>query len=97
MEKRKVIWLVTARTEVGEIFEYFFDISPSLAGNWYEEVERCVKLLQEFPELGRIVPEKELHFLREMMAGKYRIIYSYLNDTITIIAVWPSMKPLRKI
>lgn len=97
MEKRKIVWLPSARTEVGDIYASLLEISPNLADNWYKEVERCMRLLVEFPEMGRIVPEKEIHFLREMMAGKYRIIYTYLNDIITIISVWPSRIPIGKI
>ena len=97
MEKRKISWLPTARFEIGDVYASLLDISPNLADNWYEEVERCIKLISEFPEMGRIVPEKEVHFLREMIAGKYRLIYTYLNEEITIVAVWPSVRPLRKI
>ena len=49
------------------------------------------------PEMGRIVPEKEIRFLREVIIWKYRILYTYLNQEITVIRITHSSRPLGKI
>ena len=35
----------------------------------------AIKYLEEFPELGRIVPEVKIKSIREIILGNYRIVY----------------------
>ena len=46
--------------------------------------------LESFPEMGRIVPELDDSFVREIVHGAYRIIYEiYQNsNTIYILRFW---------
>lgn len=88
MEKKaKLIWTSEARSEVGDIFAKIFEDSIAYADAWYEELDEKLNLLQSFPQMGRIVPEKQVSFLREVFVGSFRVIYTYLNDVITIITV----------
>ncbi|GAB4041836.1 type II toxin-antitoxin system RelE/ParE family toxin [Spirosoma jeollabukense] len=49
--------------------------------------DKKLGLLESFPEMGRKVPEKEVSYLREILVGNYRLLYIFLNNTITIIGV----------
>ncbi|MBO0930178.1 type II toxin-antitoxin system RelE/ParE family toxin [Fibrella sp. HMF5036] len=50
-----------------------------------------------FPEMGRIVPEFNVSFIREVVAGQYRLVYTFQNDTVTIVTVRSMLQPLGKI
>jgi len=54
------------------------------------EIER----LQEFPELGRIVPEYRNDHMREIIFRPYRIVYrvNHENKTCEIARVWHSAR-----
>ena len=50
--------------------------------------------LQEFPELGRIVPEYKSHVVREIIFRPYRIVYRINHDAklCEIARVWHSAR-----
>lgn len=92
-----VVWEAKARTEVGDIFSYLFDLSPVLADNWIDELNKKINLLMTFPEMGRIVPDYEISFIREVFVRRYRLIYQFQEETIRILAVRPMGQPLGRI
>lgn len=96
-EKVKVNWTKDAFSEVGEIYAYIFDASIAYANSWYEELEEKIKLLESFPQIGKIVPEKQLKYLREVAVGSYRMLYIYLNNEITIITLKHQSEDLGKL
>lgn len=96
-ERTKIIWTEEAKEELKEILDYQLEESFAYASDWSEDVEKKLDLLSKFPEMGRIVPEKELSFFREIFAGNYRIIYTFLNQTITIMAVRHMGSSFRKV
>jgi toxin ParE1/3/4 len=51
-----------------------------------EQVER----LAAFPESGRIVPEFETPWLREIQLPPYRIVYRHEDAVVTVVRVWRS-------
>ena len=97
MAKGNVIWSEDANKDIDEIFYGMTLHSDAYAQNWADELYRHLDLLTAFPEMGRIVPEKEVRFLREIIVWKYRILYTFLNSQITIIRVVHSSRPLGKI
>ncbi|WP_083882478.1 type II toxin-antitoxin system RelE/ParE family toxin [Fibrisoma limi] len=64
---------------------------------WSDELVRKLKLLESFPEMGRIVPEKQLSHFRELLVGNYRLLYIYLHNTITVVGVRHQASPLGRI
>lgn len=93
----QLIWTDEAKEEVLDIYWRLLDESAAYADDWSEEVRVKTELLLKFPEMGRMVPDKDLRFLREVFAGKYRIIYSYLSGTINILAVRHMSRPLGRL
>jgi toxin ParE1/3/4 len=49
-----------------------------------------VDLLEQFPRIGRVVPEEEDEDIREIILPPYRIIYRVLaeNRAVAIARVW---------
>jgi toxin ParE1/3/4 len=93
----KIIWSDRARQDLDTIFLSLLDFSEPYAQEWVKKVFSNLELLETFPEMGRIVPEKEIRFLREVIIWKYRILYTYLNQEITVIRITHSSRPLGKI
>jgi toxin ParE1/3/4 len=43
--------------------------------------------LEEFPHLGRVVPEYADESLRELIESSYRIVYQVYEDRLDVVAV----------
>lgn len=54
-----------------------------------------VDQLINFPESGRIVPEKEDSTIRELIEGNYRIFYKIQRHNVTILRIHHSSKKIR--
>lgn len=55
--------------------EYLAELSPQVAASFVNEVEKAAASLAEFPERGAIVRELEVPNLRQLIVGRYRLIY----------------------
>lgn len=91
-----LIWEDRACEELRDISGYLFDFSSALADEWTDEIAKKVDLLLQFPEMGRIVPEFQLSFVREVFVKKFRLIYTYQNSTICVVAIRSMGQPLGK-
>lgn len=70
-------WSDESQETIGDIYGHLYDKSPILADKWSEEVGQKVDLLVRFPEMGRIVPEFNITFIREVFIRTYRLVYTY--------------------
>lgn len=61
-------------------------VGASMVGAIIEHVER----LAAFPDSGRIVPEFETPWLREVQLPPYRIVYRHEDALVTVVRVWRS-------
>ena len=43
--------------------------------------------LEEFPELGRVVPRFNRRDVRELILGNYKLVYRLVGDDVEILAV----------
>ena len=83
----KIIWSPLAVDRASEIAEYIAQDNPTAAENWVNAVFTHVEQLNKFPESGRIVPEINDHFFRELMYGNYRIIYRIEENRVSILTI----------
>lgn len=62
----------------------------------YAEMDRLTKLLRTPPKLGRMVPEFDNPFLRELLVIPYRVIYRIVppQRSIEVLAVVHSARRL---
>jgi len=52
-------------------------------------VER-IDQLAAFPDSGRIVPEFDTDWLRELVVPPYRVVYRREHDAVVVVRVWRS-------
>lgn len=83
----KVIWSPLAVDRASEIAEYIAQDNPTAAVNWVNAVFTHVEPLKKFPESGRIVPEINIYFFRELVFGNYRIIYRIEENRVSILTI----------
>jgi toxin ParE1/3/4 len=58
------------------------------------EVFQRVETLAEHPDIGRVVPEFEQSFLRELIHPPFRIVYRHDTKHVRIVRVWRSERLL---
>ncbi|GAB2603889.1 type II toxin-antitoxin system RelE/ParE family toxin [Spirosoma areae] len=68
-----------------------------MAEDWSDELDKKVDLLMVFPEMGRMVPDLDISFIREVFVRKYRLVYQYQDETLRILAIRPMSQPLGKL
>ncbi len=57
-------------------------------------IQRVDQLI-EFPESGRIVPEKKEPEIRELIEGNYRIFYRLQKEKITILRIHNAARKIK--
>jgi plasmid stabilization system protein ParE len=64
-------------------------------GEWFvSEIVDRIEALRDHPEMGRIVPEFDQPFLRELIHPPFRIVYRRDAKQVRIVRVWRSERLL---
>ncbi|MDZ7753191.1 MAG: type II toxin-antitoxin system RelE/ParE family toxin [Gammaproteobacteria bacterium] len=82
----RVEWSPLALDRVSDIARYIAKDNPDAAERWVNELFDAVERLEDFPEIGRVVPEVGVRRIRELIFGAYRVIYS-VKDKVEILTV----------
>lgn len=92
----KVVFSSAAQKDLSDVLRYISKNKPQAALTRAAEIKTSVLKLENFPHLGRIVPEYSDAGIREIIKGLYRIVYKIDSekDTIVILAVYHSKKLL---
>jgi toxin ParE1/3/4 len=85
-----LIWSPLAKADFKQGVIYIRKDNPMAANAWRISVLEQIELLVGFPELGRILPEQNSPAIREIVCGRYRIIYRLApnKNDIEIIRIW---------
>jgi len=67
---------------------------PDVGARLVEEVFQRVQNLADHPEMGRVVPEFDQAFLRELIHPPFRIVYWRDPQRVRIVRVWRSERLL---
>lgn len=59
------------------------------------EILERIEALRAHPEMGRIVPEFQQRFLRELIHPPFRIVYRRDPGKVRIVRIWRSERLLR--
>lgn len=92
----RLIWTIQAANDLEHIYEYISRDSVKYARIQIVRIQQRIKLLKHHPKTGRIISEIEEKQVREILIGRYRIIYRFKSEnSIEIITVHHSAKLLR--
>lgn len=79
----------SALEDLEDILEYYREQQILLiGGNLAADVIGVLELLEKQPDMGRIVPEFDLNYLRELIRPPFRIVYRRDPNKIRIVRVW---------
>jgi plasmid stabilization system protein ParE len=82
-----VKWTQTALNDLSDIQDYIARDSVHYANKFLDDAFKAVGRLELFPEIGRIVPERNNPNFREIIFGSYRIMYEIINGECYIITM----------
>lgn len=67
---------------------------PEVGERLLGEIVTRIEALADHPDLGRIVPEFDQHFLRELIRPAFRIVYRRDLKQVRVVRVWRSERLL---
>jgi addiction module RelE/StbE family toxin len=91
----KISWTRKSIRDLQSIHEFISLDSKFYANRFINKIVLRVEQLIEFPESGRIIPEKEQADLRELIEGNYRIFYRIQKNNVTILRIHNSAKNIK--
>lgn len=89
-------WTELSIDDLINIAEFISKDSIKYSQIQIRRIRERARILKKQPLLGRIVPETNNEFIRELILGNYRIIYRIISEErIDILTVHHSAKLLR--
>ena len=82
-----VKWTTPAKRDLKGIHDYIAGDSAYYAKKVTETIISKSKMLNVFPEMGRMVPELAEPEIRELMIYSYRVIYEIKSDHVDVLAI----------
>lgn len=86
----KLIWSPASRDDLHDIVRFISRDSPQRAEVFGYRLIAETDKLQDFPEIGRVVPEYTIPTIREIIVRSYRIVYRVNHERrlVEIARVW---------
>jgi addiction module RelE/StbE family toxin len=93
----EIKWLIEAQEDLREIYDYISKDSERYANRQIERIFDRVQGIKEQIRSGKIVEEISDKTIREIIEGRYRIIYRIINENlIHILMIHHSSRDLQK-
>lgn len=84
----EIVFAESAWDDLDSITDYISQDSVRYAQEFSDRLFNRLSQLTEFPESGRTVPEFKNPNLRELILGKYRIVYrTYNSEKIIVLRI----------
>ena len=94
--KVSITFADSAASDLQNILAYYEEQSaPHIGKRLVAEIIDDIELLKEQPDMGRMVPEFELEYLRELIRPPFRIVYRRDKKRVRIVRVWRSERLLK--
>lgn len=83
---RTIKWTESAINDLEEIAEFIARDSRFYATTVVKEARKAARSLRVSAERGRVVPESNSSYIREIFLWKYRLIYKVTSHYVYILA-----------
>lgn len=81
-------WTNEAMIRLNGIFDAIMADDVDVAVQILNEIEGVVELIQEFPQLGKLIESNEYSEIRELViGGTYILLYSWMKNHIYILTI----------
>jgi addiction module RelE/StbE family toxin len=93
----QIKWLRKALLDLQDIYDYISKDSERYAQRQINKIVKRTIILKTQLECGKIVPEINRSDIRELVEGRYRIIYKIVNDNLVhILMIHHSLRDLSR-
>ena len=93
----KITFSRSALNDLEDVLDYYREQKvPQVGERLVAKIIKDIELLGKQPEMGRIVPEFELDYLRELIRSPFRIVYRRKKNKVSIVRIWRSERLLVK-
>ena len=83
-----LVWSPQAIRDIESIRAYIADDSAHYAELVVSRIVDALERLKEFPESGRVVPERNDPQIREIIVKPYRVVYRRGEDRVEIVTLF---------
>lgn len=84
----RIVWSPQALADVEAIRAYIAEGSQLYADLVVRRIVASVERLVDFPESGRMVPERKRRPIREVVVGPFRVVYRLHGGNVEIATVF---------
>lgn len=92
----KLVWTELSTQDLKEIFDYIAKDSVRYASITVNKIYNRAQDIIASPYIGRVVPELNRKFIREVISGNYRIVYKIINEfQVDILRIYHSARLLK--
>lgn len=86
----KLTWSPGSRDDLRDIIRFIASDNPRRAQSFAYELMAQTDMLQNHPEIGRVVPEHRSATIREIIFKPYRIVYrvNHAQKLVEVARVW---------
>ena len=93
----KIVWTELSLFDLKEMFDYIAANSQRYATITTNKIYQRVQVIADNPYTGKIVDEFNEKSIRELIEGKYRIIYRIkTNSQVDILRIYHSARLLKR-
>ena len=82
-----VTWSIPAKNDLKQIYDFIAKDSKRYAQKVSRDIIGKTEELNDFPKIGRIVPEIGNPDIRELFIYSYRVIYEVTPKKVEILAI----------
>jgi len=84
----RITWSPLSIQDIESIVKYVSEDNPDYAVFILDKIDELLRLITDYPQLGRIVDEQDGVITREsLIIGTYRLLYCVINSEIQIISI----------
>ncbi|WP_028323222.1 type II toxin-antitoxin system mRNA interferase toxin, RelE/StbE family [Desulfatirhabdium butyrativorans] len=82
-----VRWTSPAKNDLKKIYDYIASDTKYYAKKVVQDIVETTQKLNDFPEIGRMIPEFNDNKIRELIIYSYRLVYEVKNGDVDILAI----------
>jgi toxin ParE1/3/4 len=91
MSRMAISFAESALRDLEEVRTWYVEQGvPEVGTRLVQGVLQRIQVLAEHPDIGRVVPEFDQPFLRELIQPPFRIVYRRDPQRLRIVRVWRS-------
>jgi plasmid stabilization system protein ParE len=92
----KIEFAQSAVSDIDSVIQYYRSQGePKVGEKFVKTIFQKIERLYKYPDSGRIVPEHQTLFIREIIVSPFRVVYRREEQKILIIRVWRSERSLK--